>query len=244
MKEEKKTYKAKTLADVKPMKEAELKEALENKLSPFIYDAIKDRLDTIPVHLQEALVQKIRLPRRAMIDFQIPFNRHQQREIALEALYQHLLLDKDIRKSLYDALLGSNAVNGYLYSLTVGTVENEEHYKEILKPYLREDWEFERLSLLEQAILLMSCQEILENETPKSVAINEAVTLAKEYCDDPSPKLINGILDNLPDLSKSDKQANKKEEEKSQPVPEQDEEKKVAQESLQPVSSSDEDQEK
>lgn len=244
MKEEKKTYKAKTLADVKPMKEAELKEALENKLSPFIYDAIKDRLDTIPVHLQEALVQKIRLPRRAMIDFQIPFNRHQQREIALEALYQHLLLDKDIRKSLYDALLGSNAVNGYLYSLTVGTVENEEHYKEILKPYLREDWEFERLSLLEQAILLMSCQEILENETPKSVAINEAVTLAKEYCDDPSPKLINGILDNLPDLSKSDKQAKKEEEEKSQPVPEQDEEKKVAQESLQPVSSSDEDQEK
>ncbi len=165
---------SKTLADVRPMKKEELQEALENRLSPFIYDAIKDRLDTIPVHLQEALVQKIRLPRRAMIDFQIPFNRHQQREIALEALYQHLLLDKDIRKSLYDALLGSNAVDGYLYSLTVGTVENEDHYK-----------------------------EILENETPKSVAINEAVTLAKEYCDDPSPKLINGILDNLPDAAQS-----------------------------------------
>ncbi len=192
-----------TLGDVRPRKKEELQEALENRLSPFIYDAIKDRLDTIPVHLQEALVQKIRLPRRAMIDFQIPFNRHQQREIALEALYQHLLLDKDIRKSLYDALLGSNAVDGYLYSLTVGTVENEDHYKEILAPYLREDWEFDRLSLLEQAILLMSCQEILENETPKSVAINEAVTLAKEYCDDPSPKLINGILDNLPDAAQS-----------------------------------------
>lgn len=201
---EKKTQQSsrpKTLADVRPMREEDLKEALENRLSPFVYDAIKDRLDTIPVHLQEALVQKIRLPRRAMIDFQIPFNRHQMREIALEALYQHLLLDKDIRKSLYDAMLGSNAVDGYLYSLTVGTVENEEHYKELLSPYLREDWEFDRLSLLEQAILLMSCQEILENETPKSVAINEAVTLAKEYCDDPSPKLINGILDHLPDYS-------------------------------------------
>lgn len=210
MKEEKKTYKAKTLADVKPMREEDLKEALENRLSPFVYDAIKDRLDTIPVHLQEALVQKIRLPRRAMIDFKIPFNRHQQREIALEALYQHLLLDKDIRKSLYDAMLGSNAVDGYLYSLTVGTVENEEEYKALLAPYLREDWEFDRLSLLEQAILLMSCQEILENETPKSVAINEAVTLAKEYCDDPSPKLINGILDNLPDYSNSNYTKKKK----------------------------------
>ncbi len=201
MKEKKTNQRAKTLADVRPMRKEDLQEALENRLSPFVYDAIKDRLDTIPVHLQEALVQKIRIPRRAMIDFKIPFNRHQQREIALEALYQHLLLDKDIRKSLYDAMLGSNAVEGYLYSLTVGTVENEEHYKELLSPYLRDDWEFDRLSLLEQAILLMSCQEILENETPKSVAINEAVTLAKEYCDDPSPKLINGILDNLPDFS-------------------------------------------
>lgn len=188
----------KTLADVRAMSEKELQEGLET-LSPFIYDAIKDRLDTIPVYIQEALVQKIKLPRRAMIDYKIPFNRHQMRELAVEAIYQHLLLGKDIRKALYDVMQGSNDVNGYLYSLTVGTVENEERFKELLASKLRSDWSFDRLSLLEQAILLMSCQEILENETPKSIAINEAVTLAKEYCDDAAPKMINGILDNLDD---------------------------------------------
>lgn len=186
----------KTLADVKPMRPEELRKGLEN-LSPFVYDAIKDRLDTIPVNIQEALVQKIPLPRRAMIDFRIPFNRHQMRQLALEAIYQHLLLGKDIRKALYDVLLESNDVNGYLYSLAVGTVENEQKYEQMIASRLREDWSFERLSLLEQAILLMSCQELSENGTPKSVVINEAVTLAKEYCDEPAPRLINGILDRL-----------------------------------------------
>lgn len=185
----------KTLADVQPMSEQDLKKGLET-LSPFIHDAIKDRLDTIPVYIQEALVQKIRLPRRAMIDYKIPFNRHQMRELAVEAIYQHLLLDKDIRKTLYDVLLGSNDADSYLYSLCVDTAANEKQFTELLSSRLRSDWSFERLSLLEQAILLMSCQELL-NGTPKSVVINEAVTLAKEYCDDAAPKLINGILDSL-----------------------------------------------
>ncbi|UNT97375.1 transcription antitermination factor NusB [Allobaculum mucilyticum] len=133
-----------------------------------------------------------------MLKYRIPFNRHQMREIALEAIYQNLLLGKDIRRALYDVLDGSNEVNGYLYSLAVGTIENKDEYIELLSKKLRSDWTFERLPLLEQAILLMSTQEILENGTPKAAVINEAITLTKEYCDAESPKLINAILDSLP----------------------------------------------
>jgi N utilization substance protein B len=121
--------------------------------------------------------------------------RHEIRIIAMQALYQHLLLDKDIRRCVYD--IAGNEVDGYLYSLTLGTVEHEEEYTKRIASLLREDWSFDRLNHLEQAILLMSLQEILENETPKPVVINEAVTLAKKYCDDDSYKLINGILDRL-----------------------------------------------
>ncbi len=31
-------------------------------------------------------------------------NRHQQREVAINSLYQHLLLNKDIRKCVFDAM--------------------------------------------------------------------------------------------------------------------------------------------
>ncbi len=186
----------KTLADVQPMSEEDLQKGIEN-LSPFVYDAIKDRLDTIPVNIQEALVQKIPLPRRAMIDYNIPFNRHQMRELAVEAVYQSLLLNKDIRKALFDVMFQSNQVDGYLLSLATGTIENKDEYEKLFQENMRSDWDFERLSLLEQAILLTSAQDILVNETPKAVAINEAVTLAKEYCDPTAPKLINGLLDHL-----------------------------------------------
>ena len=114
-------------------------------------------------------------------------NRHEQRVVAMQSVYQHLLLGKDIRKCVFDVMKGSNDIDGYLYSLTIGKI-NE---------LLRDDWDFDRLSMLEQAILLISFQEILANDTPKAVVINEAITLAKKYCDDNSYKLLNGVLDQL-----------------------------------------------
>ena len=41
--------------------------------------------------------------------------------------------------------------------------------------------------------------EILYLDTPNKVSINEAVELAKIYCDDKSPKFINGILGSVVD---------------------------------------------
>ena len=70
-------------------------------------------------------------------------------------------------------------------------------YEQKINELLRDDWDFDRLSMLEQAILLISFQEILANDTPKAVVINEAITLAKKYCDDNSYKLLNGVLDQL-----------------------------------------------
>ena len=124
-------------------------------------------------------------------------NRHQIREIALNSYYQHLLLNKDIRKCVFDCMEGNNTIDGYLYSITMGTVENEYTFIQKINGFLRNDWTFNRLSVIEQAILLISFQEILVNQTPKSVVINEAITLAKTYGDDDSYKLINGVLDNL-----------------------------------------------
>ncbi|MEY8380584.1 transcription antitermination factor NusB [Ileibacterium valens] len=166
-------------------------------LPPYLFDSVKDRIDQLPMPIVEALALKSPISKEKMIEYKIPFNRHEMRKLALEAIYQHLLLDKDIRKAIYDVMNQSNEIDGYLYSISVGTVENEDYFKDLLSGKLRKDWSFDRISLLEQAILMMGCQEILVNETPKAVVIDEAVNLAKEYCDDNAPKLINGILDTL-----------------------------------------------
>ena len=124
-------------------------------------------------------------------------NRHEIRVIAMNSVYQHLLIGKDIKKCVFDNMEGSNEISALLYSLTIGTIENKEKYIQMIEQRLRQDWSFNRLSILEQSILLISFQEILEDQQPKAVVINEAITLAKEYCDDNSYKLINGVLDTL-----------------------------------------------
>ena len=65
-------------------------------------------------------------------------NRHEQRIIAMKSIYQHLLLDKDIRKCVYECMEGCNEIDGYLYSLTIGTAENKEKsdYQIVLSRYL------------------------------------------------------------------------------------------------------------
>ena len=59
-------------------------------------------------------------------------------------------------------------------------------------------WRVERLGKTELAILRVAVYEILKDEDiPKSVAINEAVELAKTYSGDEAPRFINGILAKL-----------------------------------------------
>lgn len=124
-------------------------------------------------------------------------NRHEQRVIAMKSIYQNLLLGKDIRRAVYDLTQGQNEVDEFLYALTIELMENKDAYIMQINQSLREDWTFDRLSLLEQSILLISYQELKQVKTARAVVINEAITLAKEYCDDSSYKLINGVLDRL-----------------------------------------------
>jgi len=59
-------------------------------------------------------------------------------------------------------------------------------------------WKKERISKVDIAILRLAIYEIyFSQEVPNSVAINEAVELAKEFGTEQSPAFINGILGNI-----------------------------------------------
>lgn len=138
-------------------------------------------------------------------------NRHEVRVMAMESMYQFLLLHNDseacrnnieekekrMRKCLFEAMKGKNEVPELLYDLTIASCENIDLFMAKVQTLLRSDWDIDRLSYIEQAIFMISFQEILVVKTPKQVVINEAVTLAKKYCDDNSYKLINGVLDRI-----------------------------------------------
>ena len=102
-------------------------------------------------------------------------SRHKLRELAMTSLYQHFLLQKDIKECVYDNS-ETNEIDPFLYTVTIDAI---------------------RLGFVEQAILMMAACELDLETAPKAIVIDEAVTLAKKYCDDETYRLINGVLDRL-----------------------------------------------
>lgn len=122
-------------------------------------------------------------------------NRHEEREKIVFALYQHLLLKKDI-----NVCFGNNfeddELNDYIRDIRQDIIDNKESYIEEISKYLVK-WSFDRLNLVEQAVLLEATSEIKLNLNEKAVIIDEAIILTKQYCDEESYKYINGVLDKI-----------------------------------------------
>ena len=57
-----------------------------------------------------------------------------------------------------------------------------------------EKWDTKRMPKADLAIARTAVAESCYGDTPKAVAINEAVEMAKEYGGDNSPRFINGLL--------------------------------------------------
>lgn len=61
-----------------------------------------------------------------------------------------------------------------------------------------EGWKLNRMSKVDLTIMRLACYEMkFDEDIPVSVAINEAVELAKKFGGDDSPSFVNGILAKL-----------------------------------------------
>ena len=85
----------------------------------------------------------------------------------------------------------------YTRSLVALTLAHTEEADAEIEKYLR-GWSLSRLPRLSLALLRMSACEILfEEGVPESVAVNEAVNLAKKYISPEDASFINGALRSL-----------------------------------------------
>ena len=121
-------------------------------------------------------------------------NRHEYREKIVFALYQHLLLHKDLNACFEDNFASDN--DEFLAAIREDLVNNKDVYITEISKHLNK-WTFDRLNLVEQAIILEAVSEIHLGLNDTAVVIDEAVILAKQYCDEESYKYINGVLDHI-----------------------------------------------
>ena len=124
--------------------------------------------------------------------------RRKSRELALQALYQGELAGQagflDFADFCTHFQVNKKAIP-YAKILLDGIQEKRQEINQLISRYA-ENWRLERMSLLDRNILRLAIFELnYQDDVPTSVAINEAVEIAKRYSTDDSGPFINGILD-------------------------------------------------
>lgn len=125
-------------------------------------------------------------------------NRHEIRRNLVISVYQHLVLKKPLSLTVCDNYFVESAteLDDYVLMVVEKISMHEADYVDCINEHLNK-WSFDRLNYVEQAILLVAKAEIECAVNDRRIIINEAIILAKEYCDDSSFKYINGVLDRL-----------------------------------------------
>jgi N utilization substance protein B len=84
-------------------------------------------------------------------------------------------------------------VRGYAKDIIITVNENRNTIDEEISTALV-DWQVTRLAHIDRDILRIAVAEMKYLQVPQSVAINEAIELAKRYSEEDSHRFINGVL--------------------------------------------------
>ena len=122
------------------------------------------------------------------------------REAVLQALYASAITGEDSDKILKDILkrrsYESNLIK-YITDLFQSAMNNKEWCEDQIKSRLN-NWEFDRVALLDRLLLIVAISEIyFVEDVPPKVSISEAIEIAKIYCNEDSSSFVNGVLDNV-----------------------------------------------
>jgi N utilization substance protein B len=127
-------------------------------------------------------------------------SRRKARECALQMLFAadvaEMPADEVIRT--YWSELGESDLDDtarqFSTRLAAGTLANLEPLDERIRSRA-EHWRISRMAVVDRNILRLAVYEFLHEPTPRTVAINEALEIARRFSTYEATQFINGILD-------------------------------------------------
>lgn len=133
-----------------------------------------------------------RLARESAIKFlfSIDFNKEENLEEMLEDFFDTA---REQKNDEYQDVLSSNDIE-YAEEVIKGTIEELQTIDKLIQGNIT-GWTKDRIVKVDLAVLRLALYEILfRDDIPDSVAINEAIELAKKYSTDESGSFVNGVL--------------------------------------------------
>jgi N utilization substance protein B len=132
-------------------------------------------------------------------------DRHRSRLQALQLLYQSELTGVSVARILEEGRYSTEEgePDEFCRQLANGVEGALAHVDETIG-LISEHWVVSRMPAVDRNILRLATYELIyEKDIPPSVAINEAVELAKVYGGEDSSKFVNGVLGKVADSFRS-----------------------------------------
>ncbi len=126
--------------------------------------------------------------------------RSRAREVALQLLFQrdqNLRVDRAAVERFVHDRLREPSLEPFCLGLYDGVLAHLPELDQRLTD-AAENWRLSRMATVDRNILRLGAYELqFTPETPASVALNEAIELARRFGSADSPAFVNGILDRL-----------------------------------------------
>lgn len=124
--------------------------------------------------------------------------RRKSRELALQALYQAEIGAHDPLEHfalLCDNFKVDQKVIPLAQALLDGIANHASEIDALITQHAK-NWRVGRMSIIDRSLIRLGVYEVLfRDDVPATVAINEAIEIAKRFSTDDAPSFINGILD-------------------------------------------------
>jgi N utilization substance protein B len=127
--------------------------------------------------------------------------RRKGREAALQLLYQ-IEFTRDASERAFDDFWGSRAVADReerpFADALVHRVLNARDSVDALIDRAADNWHLDRIARMDLNLLRLGVVELMGDEAlPPEIVMNEAIEIARKYCDAGASGFINGVLDRI-----------------------------------------------
>ncbi len=124
--------------------------------------------------------------------------RRESREQAFALLFEKLFNDAPVAELAASAMEARDtATTGFALQIAEGAEANLAAIDDMISAHSHH-WSANRISRVARSVMRLAVYEMLyDDDTPVSVAINEAVELAKKYGGDDDASFINGVLGSI-----------------------------------------------
>jgi N utilization substance protein B len=133
--------------------------------------------------------------------------RKEAREIVVGLLFETEFRADENVKEVFAVSVENREIpdDEYIQRAYFGVCENKEKIDELIGACAK-GWKTHRLTKLSRSIMRLATYEMLEEDIPCSVSINEAIELTKKFDDPKAKAFVNGVLNAIKDKLEAEKE--------------------------------------